>query len=320
MSNQTAGRLRLGWLKIGLSVRIAQDLGLMREPDMSLTNIEQEELRRVFWSAYLLDKLVSCGRARPPAISDEDCQVQLPSDEETFLAGKWKQTQTLSDISNTQSQVTETPSQFSLVIAAASVLGRCARYTLHQRAGNNEPPWDPRSAFAEISSSLLSLETYAVIGDDFSSAIRKDYTRDGVVDQHKVGHFVYWQALFHLTHCLLQHPFLLSLQVQNPAWHSPASFLTRVFNTCREHANSLSALLRDASAAGCFIESSFYGYCLTVSGSIHTLNTYSGSESIRKEALFSLDASLGILDRLSKLWDHAGQMVRSPRRSLIFTY
>jgi hypothetical protein len=55
-------------MKIGLAVRIAQDLRLMHEPDASMNYIEQEERRRVFWSVYLLDKLISCGRARSPAI------------------------------------------------------------------------------------------------------------------------------------------------------------------------------------------------------------------------------------------------------------
>lgn len=57
-------------MKIGLAVRIAQDLRLMYEPDASsnMNDVEREEHRRVFWSVYLLDKLVSCGRARPPAV------------------------------------------------------------------------------------------------------------------------------------------------------------------------------------------------------------------------------------------------------------
>ena len=62
-----AGRRHQSWLKIGLSIRIAQDLCLMNEPNPSLPYEDQEERRRVFWSIYILDKLCSCGRARPAA-------------------------------------------------------------------------------------------------------------------------------------------------------------------------------------------------------------------------------------------------------------
>jgi hypothetical protein len=56
------GKLHPAWMKIGLSVRIAQDLRLMLEPTANLSDVDQEERRRVFWSIYLLDKLTSVGR------------------------------------------------------------------------------------------------------------------------------------------------------------------------------------------------------------------------------------------------------------------
>lgn len=89
------GRTSSAWLKIGLAVRIAQDLQLMKEPKATLPAIEQEERRRAFWSIFLLDRLVSCGQGRPPAISDEDCLVQLPCDQRTFRNGLLKETVTL---------------------------------------------------------------------------------------------------------------------------------------------------------------------------------------------------------------------------------
>ncbi|KAG7407162.1 hypothetical protein Forpe1208_v012688 [Fusarium oxysporum f. sp. rapae] len=73
--NFTAGRTSSEWLKIGLAVRICQDLQLINEPSPMLHIIEQKKRRRIFWSIYLLYKLMFCGRARPPAIADEDCHA-----------------------------------------------------------------------------------------------------------------------------------------------------------------------------------------------------------------------------------------------------
>ncbi|KAI7778649.1 hypothetical protein LA080_001882 [Diaporthe eres] len=56
----TSGRISSGWLKIGLAIRIAQDLQLTKESAEELSDVERERQRRVFWSIYLLDEIVSC--------------------------------------------------------------------------------------------------------------------------------------------------------------------------------------------------------------------------------------------------------------------
>ncbi|RFU28893.1 hypothetical protein B7463_g7455, partial [Scytalidium lignicola] len=70
-----AGRRHPRWLNIGLSIRIAQDLRLMMEPDFNLPYPNQEERRRVFWSIYILDRFCSCGRGKPAAVADVHCRL-----------------------------------------------------------------------------------------------------------------------------------------------------------------------------------------------------------------------------------------------------
>lgn len=159
-NNAIAGRTSSGWLKIGLAVRICQDLQLMKEPSPMLPIIEQEERRRVFWSVYLLDKLVSCGKSRPPAIADEDCHVQLPCEEGVFRSGTWKQTATFHQLLNWDADLGTIRGHFTLAILVASALGRCARYVLHERETDDMLPWDSRSEFAAINSFLLLIEQH----------------------------------------------------------------------------------------------------------------------------------------------------------------
>ena len=71
----TEGRTQASWIKVGLAIRLAQDFRLMVEPDSDLPLIQQEERRRVFWSFYLCDKLISCGRERPAALADDQCKL-----------------------------------------------------------------------------------------------------------------------------------------------------------------------------------------------------------------------------------------------------
>ncbi|KAG5755618.1 hypothetical protein H9Q72_002917 [Fusarium xylarioides] len=68
------------WATLGQAVRIAQSIGLHVEPPnhKSRSATELERRRRIWYSIYVLDRLVSLQLGRPPAIHDEDCSVALP--------------------------------------------------------------------------------------------------------------------------------------------------------------------------------------------------------------------------------------------------
>jgi hypothetical protein len=60
---------------------MAQSMGLHVEPRGSRDRspLETEKRRRVWYSIYVLDRLLSLQLGRPPAINDDDCDVSLPS-------------------------------------------------------------------------------------------------------------------------------------------------------------------------------------------------------------------------------------------------
>ncbi|KAF5544235.1 3-hydroxymethyl-3-methylglutaryl-coenzyme a lyase [Fusarium napiforme] len=308
----TAGRTSSGWLKIGLAVRICQDLQLMNEPNPMLPIVEQEERRRVFWSVYLLDKLVSCGRARPPAIADEDCHVQLPCEEEVFRTGTWKQTPTLHRLLNWDADLGEIRGYFTLAILVASALGRCARYVLHQREIDDTLPWDSRSEFAAINSFLLLIEQHLQVEEvPIEDIISQNKLPTGTPDHQVVGHAVFARIVFHLCHCLIGHPFLLALRLQNLKVKAPASFLSRTYEVCCDHASKIPSLLHRAQEAGCHVDASFYAYSTCVAGSILSMFIH-GKESMgqvpSQQLLESGQHSLEILDKMGHFWDHAAKM------------
>ncbi|KAH8672293.1 fungal-specific transcription factor domain-containing protein [Ilyonectria robusta] len=308
----TAGRTSSGWLKIGLAVRIAQDLQLMKEPSPLLPIVEQEERRRVFWSVYLLDKLVSCGKARPPAIADEDCHVQLPCEEDVFRTGTWKQTATLHQLLNWNADLGEIRGHFTLAILVASALGRCARYVLHERETDYVRPWDSRSEFAAITSFLLLIEQHLQV-DDLSVAdiIANSRLPDGSLDHQTIGHAIFARVVFHLCHCLLNHPFLLTLRLQKLKAKAPPSFLTRTFETCCEHARKVPSWLDQAQAAGCHVEASFYAYSTCLAGSLLSLFIHAQQErgnSPEPELVEAGQQALRILKSMGKFWSHASKM------------
>ncbi|KAK7217827.1 hypothetical protein V2G26_005830 [Clonostachys chloroleuca] len=308
----TAGRTSSGWLKIGLSVRIAQDLELMEEPSCTSSIVEQEERRRTFWSIYLLDKLVSCGRSRPPAIADEDCRLRLPCDEEAFRQGSLQKMATLYQVSNWTADSERIGGNFALTILAASALGRCARYVLHQRDADELAPWDQRSEFASINTYLLLVSHHLRIESTSVDDIVQAHTKpDGSLDYQDAAHVVFSFAVFHLCYCLLNHPILLRLRVQKMSYRVPPNFLRRSLQTSCEHASNAIELVHKASAAGFPIRPSFYAYATTVAGSIIMMAIRSGEQStiqMASELQEKNQQALMILEEMGRVWEHASKM------------
>jgi hypothetical protein len=203
------------------------------------------------------------------------------------------------------------PSTFALTILMASLLGSCARYNLHEcSADDNYPPWDSRSDFARISSCLMCFESYtSPTNGALASKVSEEFTVSKVVDNQQTGHLVFAYALFHLSQCLLHHPFLLRNRLEKFSRNAPGSFLSTAFHTCVRHAGMLSSVLKEAINSNCLVETSFYSYCLTVSSTVHCLFLNSPDESVRQASSQNFHSNLEILNSLSRFWNHAALMV-----------
>ncbi|KAH7176880.1 fungal-specific transcription factor domain-containing protein [Dactylonectria macrodidyma] len=309
----TAGRTSSGWLRLGLAIRLSQDADLISEPPDHLAATEREERRRSFWSIYLVDKLMSCARSRPATISDHDCTLQLPCDEQTFQAQECKQTPTLQEMLDWNADVADPPSHFSLTIATASILARCTRTAHGRTRGKNLPPWDPQSEYTAINASLLLLESH-LKGSNASilELVRGGSQGDDVIDEHQIGHLFFAHVLFHLSQCLLNHPFLIRLRLKPIAARAPASFTLRAANLAQDHARQLTSLLATSSGSGVHLDSSFYPYCTAIAAGIHclALGSQQQSDSVDKyDAQLYFDQSMEALERFEKLWPIAMNML-----------
>jgi hypothetical protein len=71
------------WITLGLAVRIAQSIGLHVEESHCVsredTLASRETCRRVWYSTFVLDRLLALQLGRPPSISDDGFNVRLPS-------------------------------------------------------------------------------------------------------------------------------------------------------------------------------------------------------------------------------------------------
>jgi len=293
-----------------MAVRIAQDLGLMLESAPYLPYPEQEERRRVFWSVYLLDRLVSCGRGRPPAIVDASCHLQLPCDDTIWKNGLWKKTPSLDELSNRALLHIERQGDFAHVIVMSYALGRGAQYMLQEyNIRSRYPPWDSSSDFAALELELMHLETHLETNKSIQEMTTPHISAEGVVDHQSVGPIIFSRALFHLCYCMLNHPFLLRERLETSQLSAPASFLARAFETAWQHAQHMIELVRNSRRLGCVFQSSFSGYCMIVAGSIAALNLHHNVACTRATAKSLLYESIAYLEDVGQYWANVSTMV-----------
>jgi hypothetical protein len=79
---QCTPNLQPSFFIVAAAIRLSHSLGLhKRGSSFNLNEAENEQRKRVFWIAYMLDKDICLRSGRPPAQDDDDMNVELPLEE-----------------------------------------------------------------------------------------------------------------------------------------------------------------------------------------------------------------------------------------------
>ncbi|KAL3465071.1 fungal-specific transcription factor domain-containing protein [Aspergillus heterothallicus] len=284
-----AGRRRAAWVKIGMAVRISQDLRMMEEPEED--GLEGEERRGLFWSLFLLDRFVCCSFRRPPAIKVKDCRVNLPVDRGL---GEGEVSLTLGGLLD--EKVRGRPAQVvglsGLSVGFAALLGRTIDCMMNREERAVEP-WKDTSDYSSIHSSLEALKQMA-----------DSHSPDESSDTDRTSHLVLSLTLYHLTHCILSHPFLLGVKRQT-CQSTPTAWVEAQIASCWSHALDLTTLVVDAKAAGYMLAPSFYSYCILVAGTVHALLLHGEDTPASERASKYLKTSFEYLSEISEMWHNS---------------
>ncbi|KAJ5725734.1 uncharacterized protein N7483_007091 [Penicillium malachiteum] len=313
----TAGRRRNAWVKIGMSVRIAQDLNMMLEPTSNLPELERDERRNLFWSLYLLDRFVCCSFGRPPAINDSDCLLNLPTH---YRAGKRLPSISLSELFNERIRgILPRSGMFGISIGLAACLGRTTKYMMGKSDATS--PWTSHSEYCAIYRDLEYLKELAVKnGPVLAAQLEGQHRRQSDTpspDREQIAHMVLSHTIYHLAHCILSHPFLIGLKVDSDRRSDmPSTWLEETRKRSLAHAESLIAVLIEAKAAGYMPVPSVYSYCMLLASTIHALFLYIGDSSVCHSSAEYLKTSLEYLADMSELWDNA-QIMANALKSFI---
>ena len=256
-------------------------------------------------------------------LTDIDCTVRLPDTESIFQEGRT--TPQVPNLSLVSDHCNPFPyhqlGHFARVVVIASSLGRVVKYSMATQTQYAQPPWLSSSVYSEILGSLRNLESrWSLSAKDLGLLVEETVVENDIADQQPASHFVFSQALLHLSHCLLDHPVLLHHRSRSHGREIPHSFLAEALERCRQHASDLLALLDGARNCGCVLESSVYGYCALTAGTLHSLFEHHENASIALDSTAKVSAALQFLQAKAERHHSYKNMVchrkMDPRRAL----
>lgn len=293
---------RLAWIKIGFAASVAQSLQMVKEPPTALPITTREEYRRTLWSIYLLDKLGACGQNRTPVFHDFTLRLRLPCVEEEFRQSVPSTAPTLQELQGADIKDWSSVSPLARVVVVTSILSQIAHVALQQKQEDMHLDfWDQQSKYLAIHSRLYSICT----------AVHEPVSKvSDATERATVAMQIFAQTLFHLCHCILQHPFVIKQQWKVEIFGlSPDPWNTEL-PTCWDHAQSLTNILVSAAGSGLPLWASFYGYCALVAGTLNALYSHSDDDMIRTKSRSALEHNVAFLRNHAKVYRNAGRMVR----------
>ncbi|KAF9904802.1 hypothetical protein EC991_002306 [Linnemannia zychae] len=291
----TGGGYR-AWMFIGLSIRMAQHLGLNRDcmklnPHMPL--LDREERNRIWWTCFVADRLVSVSFGRPQGINEHDVDATYPEgiDEENIqleyrLDGA---TTTLSGPSP------HSEKNFVYMASLTRIMGR-VMISLYS----------PLSRATAMSSSLMNpapLEQLDKELTDWLLTLPPHLQFRSV--QQEPGNFVCTLHMtFYTTLILLHRPYSHSSAYNNPNDSSISlSICTSAANNCIEMASNLMRAAdgnRDVPRLKCLLHSAVFNFF--TAGLVHITNCTSMDPVLAASAKLRTVETLRCLSVMEDVW------------------
>ncbi|QMW29683.1 hypothetical protein G4B84_005018 [Aspergillus flavus NRRL3357] len=260
---------RKAYMALSNAVAMVLALDLYRElPAQSPSrSAEREMRRRLFWTAYTMDRFLTCGSKRPCLLADHSIVLRLPSAGPE--AGEWFNP--VGPNIQFTSDRRKGPGATALLVDITRILGVTHRYLAAGGVkGDSHFPWH---ALSNLSKIRQELDIWAAGTQDLFASI------EALFGHPESTLLLLSKLIYHLVHCLLYRPFLpidlaeLRGTGQHQSWQIEATTL------CFSHANAIAELVELARHAPRIEWPDLIAYCVCTAGTVHIHGVhYNGRE------------------------------------------
>jgi hypothetical protein len=277
---------------------------------------------------YMLDRIAGTGLSLVQSIRDEDVEVQLPMDEESFAKGLRKPTGPLIPLDMEDDM--DQPEDLGIVAYLVRILaiwGRVVGYCIQGKIrSKSTQPWHPGSDFAAIEAQLLQFESNFPKQHRYTpETLRQRVLGDEA--RHYAAPWLIMQFIYHTAFCLLHHPIFPTMRLQHIWRKIPGAFFQRSSDMRLVHSRWIVRFIRDAEACGYEIMSPFIGYCVCmfpirvmwrliavgVAATVFLQHCHSDDMKIRAEATGEYKTAMDFLRKASRPFPALLSAVPSPQ-------
>ena len=230
----------------------------------NLSPSEREMRRRLFWSAYTMDRFITCGSKRPCLIPDNCIVLRLPSwsphtacltvDGELF-------NNTGPNIQYSPDSRRRSQGVAPLLIDITRILGVTNRYLAAGGVkGDSHFPWHSLSNLSKI---RQELDIWATGTQDVFASM------ETLFGHPESTTLLLSKLIYHVVHCLIYRPFLPIDLVELRGMGQHQSWQIQATNLCFSHSNAIAELVELGRNSPLIEWPSFVGFCVYTAGTVH---------------------------------------------------
>lgn len=295
------------WSFGGMAIRMAFALELHQDLDYDPMNkycdekfsfIDKESRKRIMWACFIMDKLESSGRNRPPFISEDVANLQLPIKEKYFIQGIQERTEYLNEkilnsSSSTADGMLDVKSNMDVAAYLIRVIALWGRISQYVHSSLYSQRQDMVRSLESVFQSLVE-ETdtfYETLPENlkYNAENLSIHNSEGLANQFILLHIYLQQNILFLNRFAL-----LELSQNNP--ESISVKLEKSFVA----ADKISDLLEDGNLYS--VTAPFVGYCAFFASIVHILGVFSSDSSRKSASKMNLATNMNYLSKAKKHW------------------
>ncbi|ORY05611.1 hypothetical protein K493DRAFT_404256 [Basidiobolus meristosporus CBS 931.73] len=289
-------------LYIGMATRIAQGMGIHKideqQRDISQLRVEKwiqlETKRRVWWSCFLFDRVVSLESGRPWGINEDEFCVMLPCDDYSWETQTPVEGQVLR--LHDEFPVVESPntraavSPFSHFIALIVLLGRISKFS---SGYEKRPDTDREETFELLKTALTFWENNLPPDMQFSkeTSVANDPSSSLITLMH---------AFKHTSKILLHLPRLKKLSDRSSKTITMSSVESAKY--CFNEAKAIIGIIQDLPSTSGDQIKPFFDFCVFVAARFFLIGCRCKSPAQSNKSLVCLNLLIKALKEMSTLW------------------
>ncbi|KAK9762899.1 hypothetical protein K7432_010899 [Basidiobolus ranarum] len=289
-----------GWLYSGMATRMAQEIGMNRVDEKStdidlsqgLSWTEKETRRRIWWSLYALERIISIGTGRQTVIDENDCEVALPSDDCIWETGG-KDNVSIMDNQYQPDPGASSPGGLAYLVTLTTIMGRVYQFQNRLKLSRGSPS-SLHAEFAILDAALVSW--------NISLPSRFQYEPGDPIPSGINGRFAVWIRLLYYAALITLHRSNIGCTDLGPTFPVSLTFANSSFDRCISSANGITEIMIKIQDNVEYFVHSSAPLITCISGGIHLKNMFSKDQRISAAARQYLDVNFGAMNQLKAQW------------------